>query len=442
MPARGGWKRGKGAARGDERRKGGRDMERRKYRGRAALALSLLIAALCAGTAAASSKTVGEVTIRIKNRAEAGDELRRGDLVEGEPESGEIGIWVNSDRCELESARLVGGSFRELSVAQEISVKLVLAIQDDEYRFKRGMGKDDVKLRGSAAEVTGVVRSAKRLTVTLRLGGVRGDYGEPESAEWSGQSRGRALWEAPQQGGSGRYELILNRGGSVIKRVYDVSGDSYNFYPYMTQAGNYRFRVRTVAPAEARELGRSSKWIESESLRIGADQLSDGAGAVWDLPSSGGEGPRNGRAGWQMQDGVWYYRFPDGSLKSSGWEKILDKWYYFDSQGRMQTGWLRTDSGWYYLGFSGEMLTGWQNINERWYYLKEDREAADYGAMAENRFVRRDGAICFVDAGGVRAAGWTEIGGNWHYFYPGNGAMARDAFVDTFYVDGDGIWVR
>ena len=71
---------------------------------------------------------------------------------------------------------------------------------------------------------------------------------------------------------------MLRRGNDVVKRAFGVTGESYNFYPYMTKPGHYSFRVRT----EAKGTGKASGWTESGSMRITAQQVSDGRGAVWD----------------------------------------------------------------------------------------------------------------------------------------------------------------
>ena len=108
----------------------------------------------------------------------------------------------------------------------------------------------------------------------------------------------------------------------------------------------------------------------------------------------------------------------------------------------MRTGWYQAPTGWYYLGADGAMITGWQNINESWYYLEEDPNSATYGRMAANALVHRDGKTWMVDENGHMVRGWKQIGDHWSYFYPGSGDMARDTWIDTFYIDGNGAWRR
>ena len=39
----------------------------------------------------------------------------------------------------------------------------------------------------------------------------------------------------------------------------------------------------------------------------------------------------------------WYYATANGSLRADGWLKIGENYYYFDSNGIMQTGWVQED---------------------------------------------------------------------------------------------------
>ena len=38
--------------------------------------------------------------------------------------------------------------------------------------------------------------------------------------------------------------------------------------------------------------------------------------------------------------------------------------------------------------------------------------------------------------------GWNQVDGSWYYFYPGYGHKATDTYIDGFYVNQDGVWVR
>ena len=426
----------------------------------AAVILSVfLIAVQMAFTAApvmaASYKKINSVSLHVRSKLEAGDSFSSDNLVIAEPDEGEVGVWTNSDKFFISSLKLVSGSSKDLKVGQEIKVRAVLEIYDeDAYRFKSGFSKKNVNISGNA-ECTELSRSNYKLTVTLKFNGVKGSYEEPDEAWWVDNDRsglGQARWKSVSKG-SGHYELQLKRGSTVIKHVADTTGTSYNFYPYMTKTGNYTFRVRVIPyTSSEKTYGKNSAWTDSDSIYISDREVSDGTGAIWDdnsskSSSSGSQtapDPTTGSsgAGWISTGGYWYYKYPDGQYKKSGWEIVQGKWYSFDDSGRMRTGWYQAPAGWYYLGADGAMLTGWQNINDSWYYLEEDPNSATYGRMAANALVHRDGKTWMVDENGHMVRGWKQIGDHWSYFYPGNGEMARDTWIDTFHVDANGVWRR
>ena len=42
----------------------------------------------------------------------------------------------------------------------------------------------------------------------------------------------------------------------------------------------------------------------------------------------------------------------------------MEKWYYLNGSGAMQTGWEKVSGKWYYLDGSGVMQTGWEKEAE------------------------------------------------------------------------------
>lgn len=104
------------------------------------------------------------------------------------------------------------------------------------------------------------------------------------------------------------------------------------------------------------------------------------------------------------KSGVNYYLKDNGDM-AIGWQKVQDKWYYFDLAGAMKTGWNLVDGKWYYMDKSGAMKTGWfKDINNKWYYLNTD------GAMW---------------------TGWLQSTGSWYYLN-GDGSME----TGSKYIDG------
>lgn len=58
-------------------------------------------------------------------------------------------------------------------------------------------------------------------------------------------------------------------------------------------------------------------------------------------------------AAWR-QDGHGWWNTKEDSY-SVGWEKIGDRWFYFDQDGYMKTGWIHNGNKWYFLNSNGDM---------------------------------------------------------------------------------------
>lgn len=69
-------------------------------------------------------------------------------------------------------------------------------------------------------------------------------------------------------------------------------------------------------------------------------------------------------------------------------------WKYYSDNGNMATGWIEDDGNWYFLTGSGNMATGWIKDEGSWYYLHDD------------------------------------------------GTMAHDTWIDNYYVNSTGKWVK
>ena len=95
------------------------------------------------------------------------------------------------------------------------------------------------------------------------------------------------------------------------------------------------------------------------------------------------------QTGWMKQGGKWYYLGTDGAMVT-GWKQISKKWYYFKSSGEMAANewckgyWLNKDGAWtfktkaawkkdsvgWWFGYSGWYAKSqWQKIDDKWYYF-------------------------------------------------------------------------
>lgn len=72
------------------------------------------------------------------------------------------------------------------------------------------------------------------------------------------------------------------------------------------------------------------------------------------------------------------------------------------------------DNTWTYLDNNGESISGWIDDEGDKYYLSED---------------------------GTRKTGWYKTKGSWYYFDE-EGVLAIDQWIDNYYVDSDGKWIK
>lgn len=80
---------------------------------------------------------------------------------------------------------------------------------------------------------------------------------------------------------------------------------------------------------------------------------------VWGVVVCGLRPTYAGGGEWVKSGHRWWYRHPDGSYTTNGWEQIDGKWYWFDSEGWMLASTVINDgTGYYALGADGAMLTG------------------------------------------------------------------------------------
>lgn len=149
-----------------------------------------------------------------------------------------------------------------------------------------------------------------------------------------------------------------------------------------------------------------------------------------------------------------YYLDKDFSV-IVGWKQIDNTWYYFDSNGIMQTGWINND-GWYYLTDSGEMKTGWNKIASDTYYFNKYGQATvgkklidskwyffDERGRLQKGFYSYNGKIHYSDQyGEIVTNQWITKGSHKFYIKPDSTIAIGDLFIDGVMekFDEDGYW--
>lgn len=136
---------------------------------------------------------------------------------------------------------------------------------------------------------------------------------------------------------------------------------------------------------------------------------------------------------WLVSNGRWWYRHTDGTYTMNAFETINGQTYYFDQEGYMVTGWKNVNGTWYYFTDSGAMYKGWAYLSDSWYYMDAD------GRMLTG-FYDVNGQTYYSDASGAMITGWFLVNDTYYYAYA-SGAIAKNAWVDGYYVDASGKWI-
>ena len=173
------------------------------------------------------------------------------------------------------------------------------------------------------------------------------------------------------------------------------------------------------------------------------------------VDASGAWLPNAKPAQWMKSNNRWWYRHADGSYPANTWETINGSWYYFDKDGWMlDKGWHWINGKCYYMYSGGAMASNtwigdsyvdgsgawvqnqWESSGNRWWYRYAD------GSYPASTWKYIDGSWYYFDKNGwMLDKGWHWINGNCYYMYSG-GAMASDAWIEQYYVDASGAWVK
>lgn len=323
----------------------------------------------------------------------------------------------------------------EAVIGKTYTIKITLDALGD-YAFSSSYSSSKVTVKGGTF-VSAKRSSSDRLVLTVKTKPVEGTLEEPDEAYWqSSNSRnskfGYAKWTKVD---SADYDVTLYRNSKVVHRVTDLNASSYNFYPYMTREGDYTFRVRAVPGSDSiAEYANKSEWVESDTLYVDDDEVSDGSGQETSGNSGSTVSAGTDQVGWILSGGKWFFRYPDGTYLRDSWGKINGKWYLFDGSGVMLTGWHNRKGVYYYMNSDGAMQTGWLKYNNTWYYLNGD------GAM-QTGWLKDGDKTYYLDQSGAMLTGWKEIGGSYYYFHS-DGHKAVNEVISGFYVDQNGVWKR
>lgn len=243
-----------------------RQMMRRVRKGAAAFLLAGIMVLVTAAGVYAATEPIKSVSIRVSAKLEAGSSLPEIEIGSGSPDDGGVRVSGDNSRYSVSAAEWLDKGKKELKAADEPQMKVTLEPVDvGDYYFLASYRSSNVKVSGG--KFVSARRDGDRLVVTLRLNGVKGEYDPPLDAFWNENNLGEARWEKPANT-SGYYEVQLFRNNKSIYRVPKTTAVKYNFYPYMTEKGDYIFKVRTVPETELQvKYGKKAVGLNRENWR-------------------------------------------------------------------------------------------------------------------------------------------------------------------------------
>ena len=215
----------------------------------------------------AASKTISSVTIYAGlEELESGENLPEETAFELKENSKGNYVYTNNSRYEVSSVEWITSGSKEMTIGYEPKMKVELhATDSDEYAFKGGYQSSNVTVKGGTY-VSASRSGSDTLYVTFKFKPIKGTYSSPDDAYWKDSGYGGARWNKVDNA-SDAYDVYLYRGSTVVKKVEGLKATSYNFYPYMTKAGTYSFKVRTVPYTESeKKYGKKSDWTESDEV--------------------------------------------------------------------------------------------------------------------------------------------------------------------------------
>ena len=243
---------------------------------------------------------------------------------------------------------------------------------DSGYTWRSGIAKSDIKLYGDYKNSNIYSLSgggSSLLTIKVDIEG--GVYGTTVSNVKLDKNSGLASWD----GNGNRYEVKLYRDSGVVTTKM-TTGTSYDLSGYFTKNGSYYVSVRVNNNS-----GSTGSWKSSPKLslsRAQADQIRGYFGGITQtvykngsngtavlpggntgfMPGTYGTTPLWTGTGWWMHDGRgWLFMKADSTYTKNTFEIINNRYYYFGTDGYMQTGWIQIGNNWYYMGADGAMLT-------------------------------------------------------------------------------------
>ena len=260
------------------------------------------------------------------------------------------------------------------------------------------------------------------------------------------------------------YWLDPAKGGAMATGPAEVEGTWYVFSSsgalssgWVRKDGEWYYGASGGKMVRGWVKGSAWYYTDPESGRMLTGAVEIDGKSYWLDPANGGACARSawvetqgGVLSFAADDGVLFMAVKDGVVyKDATFTEVLSGWvdcggdrFYIDSQGHFLTGWQRIDENWYLFDSNGIMHRGWYWNGSAYYYLDKSNGNMRTGWVLDL------GSWYWLDpdSGGAMATGWKKVGQNWYYLNPNNGgrmvtgSLMIDGYIRTFNSDGSCIY--
>lgn len=263
---------------------------------------------------------------------------------------------------------------------------------------------------------------------------------------------------------SGKIRYLCGWGGAYKNRSAKINGRSYTFNSsadvtntqWIAMDGIWKLAKDGRIATGWQTWENNLYYLNSDGSMKANEAFTDG-GKLYFFRSWGGAYKNC----WYTSGGKKYYLHDNSAAYQNEWLKADGKWYYFQSDSTMATDtWIDN----YYVDASGVWIPSKEKPADKWITSGNRKwyRHAD-GSYTKNDWEVIDGKYYRFDKDGWMVTGWQKIGNvtyymdkttgerygeGWHwidgscYYMNAKGEMAVDTWIDGYYVDQSGKWIK
>lgn len=263
---------------------------------------------------------------------------------------------------------------------------------------------------------------------------------------------------------SGKIRYLCSWGGAYKNRSAKINGRSYTFNSnadvtntqWIAMGGTWKLAKDGRIATGWQTWENNLYYLNSDGSMKANEAFTDG-GKLYFFRSWGGAYKNC----WYTSGGKKYYLHDNSAAYQNEWLKADGKWYYFQSDSTMATNtWIDN----YYVDASGVWIPNKEKPTDKWITSGNRKwyRHAD-GSYTKNDWELINGKYYRFDNDGWMVTGWKKINGIWYYmdkttgerygegwhwidgscyYMNAAGEMAADTWIDGYYVDASGKWIK